>query len=115
MTAAPIPVWAGASRKAGDDAEVASIRRAKKKKSPESAVAAKEGGTTRTAAKPKLSPKDLPATVNAATTGTFRPASAKTTPVAAPAKKDAEAPPAKKKTATAKPAAKPKPADKSKP
>jgi D-alanyl-D-alanine carboxypeptidase len=114
MTAAPIPVWAGANRKAGDDAVVASIRRAKKKKTPETAVAAKESGGTRTAAKPKLSPKDLPPTVNASTTATFRPASAKSTPAAAPpAKKDAEAP-AKKKTATAtaKPAAKPKPADK---
>jgi D-alanyl-D-alanine carboxypeptidase len=108
MTAAPIPVWVGANRKAGDDTAVASIRRGKKKKAAETDVAAKEGSGTKTAAKPKLSPKDLPATVNAATTGTFRPASAKTTPAAAPPQKDAEAP-AKKKTA-----AKPKPADKSK-
>jgi D-alanyl-D-alanine carboxypeptidase len=116
MTAAPIPVWVGANRKAGDDAEIASIRRGKRKNPADTAIAAKESGGTKTAAKPKLSPKDLPPTVNASTTGTFRPASAKTTPVAAPAKKDAEAP-AKKKTATAtaKPAAKPKPADKSKP
>ncbi len=112
MTAAPIPVWAGANRKVGVDTEVASIRRGKKKKAPETAVAAKESSGAKTAAKPKLSPKDLPPTVNASTTGTFRPASAKTTPAAAPAKKDAEAP-AKKKTATAKPAVKPKPADKS--
>jgi len=104
MTAAPIPVWVGANRRAGDDTGVTSTR---KKNKP-----------TAVAAKPKLSPKDLPPTVNASTTGTFRPASAKTTPAAAPAKKDAEAPAKKdaaapaKKTATAKPAAKPKPADK---
>jgi D-alanyl-D-alanine carboxypeptidase len=121
ITAAPMPVWAGTSRKTSDDTEVASIRRGKKKKAADTAVAAKDGAETKSAesktAKRKLSPKDLPATVNASVTGgrsrssaTFAPASAKDTPVAAPAKKDGEPAP-KKKTATAKPAAKQKPAD----
>jgi D-alanyl-D-alanine carboxypeptidase len=102
ITAAPIPVWVGANRKSGDDVEVASIRRGKKKKRAETTIAAK--------------PKETPPTVDAGATGggragaAFAPASAKDTPAPAPAKKDAEAP-AKKKSATAKPAAKPKPAD----
>jgi D-alanyl-D-alanine carboxypeptidase len=129
ITAAPMPVWAGTSRnRATEDVEVASIRRGKKKKA--TAVAAKDAAETKNAetkstetksaesksAKRKLSPKDLPATANASVTGgrgksgTFTPASAKDKPVAAPGKKDGDAP-SKKKTATAKPAAKQKPAD----
>jgi D-alanyl-D-alanine carboxypeptidase len=129
ITAAPMPVWAGTSRNRIEEPEVASFRRAKRKRA--TAVAAKDAAETKSTetkstetkgaesrtAKRKLSPKDLPATVNASVTGgrgksgaTFTPASAKNTPVAAPGKKDGEGAP-KKKTATSKGAAKQKPAD----
>jgi len=124
ITAAPIPVWAGANRKSGEAAAAASIRRGKKKPPDAVTAAAKDAAESRSAAKPKLAPKDLPppATASAAgvsrtarkpAAGTFVPASAKDTPVATPAKKDAEAPPRKKAAAKPEKKADAKPADKS--
>jgi D-alanyl-D-alanine carboxypeptidase len=119
MTSPPIPVWAGASRKAGEEIEVATAKR-KGKKKPETAIATADPKETKDAKdKPKLPPTanasaagfSLTPSARSPATGTFTPASAKDTPVAAPAKKDV--PPQKKtaakpgKKAEAKPAPKP--------
>ena len=109
ITAPPIAVWAGTRPGAEPAAQVATAR-AKKKKKPETETANAE---------PKAEAKTKPKTVNAAAgftlspsarspaPGTFTPASAKETPVAAP---NADAP--EKKKADAKPnqpEARPKP------
>ena len=106
ITTPPIPVWAG-TRPGAEPTQVATTRG--KKRKPETATAT-------AAAKPDA--KIAPATANASAggfslspsvrppaAGTFTPASAKETPVPAPAKKNAETP-TKPKTA-AKPARKP--------
>ena len=123
ITTPPIAVWAG-TRPGAEPTQVATAR-TKKKKKPETETANAE---------PKAQAKSKPTTVNAAAgfslspsasspaTGTFTPASAKETPVAAP---NADAPEKKKTAKPKKPEAKPdakanatattaaKPADKS--
>jgi D-alanyl-D-alanine carboxypeptidase len=93
ITAPPIPVWAGANRKAGEAA--ADVATAPKRGKLAKKRKAAEPATETAAAKKK------PATVNASAGGTFTPASAKDKPVAAPQKKDAAV------TANKKAAAKP--------
>jgi D-alanyl-D-alanine carboxypeptidase len=121
ITTPPIQVWAGV-RPGAEPAQAASARSKSKKKIDTETAAAEP--------KPDKKPKPVAASAGgfslspsarSPATGTFTPASAKETPVAPPATKDAAAP-AKPKTAAKKPAGTKaaartadKPADKPKP